>query len=47
MYQLRPARKERNSIWLVVAILTGIAALPVLFGLLLIIGAFLKGFLGW
>lgn len=47
MYQLQPPRKERNPIWLVVAILTGLASLPVLFGLLLIAGAFLKGFLGW
>lgn len=46
MYQLQPARKERNPIWLVAAILTGIAALPVAYALLLIIGAFLKGFLG-
>lgn len=47
MYQLQPPRKERNPIWLVVAILTAIASLPVLFGLLLIVSAFLKGFLGF
>lgn len=47
MYELRPARKERNPIWLVVAILVGISALPIAYAGLLIIGAFLKGFFGW
>lgn len=47
MYELRPTPKPRNPIWLILAILGGIIALPFAYAALLIGGAFLKGLLGW
>lgn len=47
MYDLRPPTKERRSWPIVLLALIVLAAIPFAFAGLLIVSAFLKGFLGW
>ena len=47
MYDLRPAPKRRNVLLPILLALVAIVSIPFVYALLLIAGAFLKGFLGW